>query len=467
MHCPFCGHVETKVNDSRLAAEGRQIRRRRECLSCGERFTTFETAELVMPLVVKSDDSREPFDEQKLRSGLLRALEKRPVSQDSVEEAISRIGHRLRSLGEREVASRFVGELVMEELRHLDEVAYVRFASVYRSFQDVDAFREEIERLRHRRRRDPVAGQLSLLAGEPPVARARRRRQIVKGESQQAQGFRGRVSASPARADGPVDASRRRSRRAREEGFGARGTCPMNGFASAEHAFMARALELAALGRDTTQPNPRVGCVLVRDGLVIGEGWHRRAGEPHAEAFALDTAGERARGATAYVTLEPCNHHGRTPPCTEALIDAGVARVVYRGGRSRSARRWRRRGAPARRRARGGLRPDGRGGTELNLGFFSRLRRGRPWVRLKLAASLDGRTALASGESQWISSEAARLDVQAWRAQSAAILTGIGTVLADDPALTVRVAGAGASHAASRCAWCSTAGCARPPARGC
>jgi transcriptional repressor NrdR len=168
MYCPFCGHVETKVNDSRLAAEGRQIRRRRECLSCGERFTTFETAELVMPLVIKSDDSREPFDEQKLRSGLLKSLEKRPVPQDAVEEAIARIGHRLRSLGEREVASRHVGELVMEELRHLDEVAYVRFASVYRSFQDVEAFREEIERLRHRRRRDPMAGQLSLLGGEPP-----------------------------------------------------------------------------------------------------------------------------------------------------------------------------------------------------------------------------------------------------------------------------------------------------------
>lgn len=178
MHCPFCGHVETKVNDSRLAAEGRQIRRRRECLSCGERFTTFETAELVMPLVVKSDGSREPFDEQKLRSGLLKALEKRPVPQDAVEEAISRIGHKLRSLGEREVASRHVGELVMEELRHLDEVAYVRFASVYRSFQDVEAFREEVDKLRHRRRREPVAGQMSLLgAGDsaaPPTPPGKR-----------------------------------------------------------------------------------------------------------------------------------------------------------------------------------------------------------------------------------------------------------------------------------------------------
>lgn len=166
MYCPFCGHQETKVNDSRLAAEGRQIRRRRECLQCGERFTTFETAELVMPLVVKSHGSREPFDEQKLHSGLLKALEKRPVAQDKVDAALARITHRLRGLGEREVPSRQIGEFVMDELRHLDEVAYVRFASVYRSFQDVEAFRDEVEKLRTRRRREPLAGQLSLLAGE-------------------------------------------------------------------------------------------------------------------------------------------------------------------------------------------------------------------------------------------------------------------------------------------------------------
>lgn len=172
MYCPFCGHIETKVNDSRLAAEGRQVRRRRECLACGERFTTFETAELVLPLVVKSDASREPFDEAKLRGGMLKALEKRPVSPEQLEEAVSRIGHKLRSLGEREVASRVVGELVMEELRHLDEVAYVRFASVYRSFQDVEAFREEIERLRHhRRRREAGREQLSLLPGGEPQPR--------------------------------------------------------------------------------------------------------------------------------------------------------------------------------------------------------------------------------------------------------------------------------------------------------
>lgn len=163
MHCPFCNHVETKVIDSRLAGEGSQIRRRRECLKCSERFTTFESAELVMPQVVKSDKAREPFDEQKLRSGMLKALEKRPVASEAVDEAVSRIEQKIRALGEREIPARRLGELVMEELRHLDEVAYVRFASVYRSFQDVEAFRDEVERLRHRRRREASADQLSLL----------------------------------------------------------------------------------------------------------------------------------------------------------------------------------------------------------------------------------------------------------------------------------------------------------------
>jgi transcriptional repressor NrdR len=169
MHCPFCGHTETKVIDSRLAGEGRQIRRRRECLSCTERFTTFETAELLLPTVVKGDRSREPFDEKKLLAGMQKALEKRPVSREDIEAAAARICHKLRSLGEREVASRSVGDMVMEELRHLDEVGYVRFASVYRSFQDVDAFRTEIEQLRrHRRRREPSKDQLPLLPGDAP-----------------------------------------------------------------------------------------------------------------------------------------------------------------------------------------------------------------------------------------------------------------------------------------------------------
>jgi transcriptional repressor NrdR len=170
MHCPFCGHTETKVIDSRLAGEGRQIRRRRECLACTERFTTFEAAELLLPTVVKGDRSREPFDESKLRAGMQKALEKRPVSRDAIEAAVAGICHKLRSLGEREIASRSIGEMVMEELRHLDEVGYVRFASVYRSFQDVEAFRTEIDLLRGhpRRRRAANKDQLPLLPGDDP-----------------------------------------------------------------------------------------------------------------------------------------------------------------------------------------------------------------------------------------------------------------------------------------------------------
>ena len=147
MYCPFCNAEDTKVIDSRLVAEGGQVRRRRECLSCRERFTTYELAELVMPRVIKNDDTREPFDEEKLRAGLLRALEKRPVSIDQIEDAISHVQHKLRATGEREITSRIVGERVMTELRSLDEVAYVRFASVYRSFQDLREFRDELDRL--------------------------------------------------------------------------------------------------------------------------------------------------------------------------------------------------------------------------------------------------------------------------------------------------------------------------------
>jgi transcriptional repressor NrdR len=168
MHCPFCAHTETKVIDSRLAGEGRQIRRRRECLACAERFTTFESAELLLPTVIKGDRSREAFDEKKLLNGMQKALEKRPVGREAIEAAAARICHKLRSLGEREIASRSIGEMVMEELRHLDEVGYVRFASVYRSFQDLDAFRTEIDQLRrHRRRREPNQDQLPLLPSDP------------------------------------------------------------------------------------------------------------------------------------------------------------------------------------------------------------------------------------------------------------------------------------------------------------
>jgi len=207
-----------------------------------------------------------------------------------------------------------------------------------------------------------------------------------------------------------------------------------------DHRYMARALHLAARGLYTTDPNPRVGCVLVKDGRVLGEGWHERAGEAHAEIHALAQAGTAAAGATAYVTLEPCCHHGRTPPCTEALIRAGVGRVVFalQDPNPRVA------GAGAGLLQAAGIEVESgvlaAAATRLNPGFDRRMRSGRPWVRCKLAMSLDGRTAMASGESRWITGAAARRDVHRQRARSSAILTGIGTVLADDPALTVRLA---------------------------
>lgn len=203
--------------------------------------------------------------------------------------------------------------------------------------------------------------------------------------------------------------------------------------------FMARALRLAERGLYSTHPNPRVGCVLVRGGEIIAEAWHERAGAPHAEPLALRLAGERARGATAYVTLEPCCHQGRTPPCTHALIHAGVARVVaaMQDPNPRVAGQ-----GLAHLRAAGIAVEFGLMQAQaeaLNPGFIRRMRRGRPWVGCKLAMSLDGRTAMASGESRWITSAAARADVQRLRARASAILTGIGTVLTDDPALTVRI----------------------------
>lgn len=213
------------------------------------------------------------------------------------------------------------------------------------------------------------------------------------------------------------------------------------GRSECDRRHMLRALELAARGLCTTHPNPRVGCVLARGDQVVGEGWHQRAGGPHAEVVALREAGELARGATAYVTLEPCAHHGRTPPCADALIAAGVARVVAASDDPFPAVNG---AGYARLRAAGIEVESGlcqAEADELNLGFLSRIRRGRPWIRVKLGMSLDGRTALADGRSQWITSAEARADVQAWRARSSAVLTGIGTLLADDPRLDVRVAG--------------------------
>src|SRR5438309_1489073 len=232
MHCPFCGHVETKVTDSRLAGEGRQIRRRRECLKCGERFTTFEAAELLMPMVIKGDRGREAFDEAKLRAGMEKALEKRPVPRAEIDEALSRVLHKV--------------------------------------------------------------------------------------------------------------------------------------------------LSLAARGLASTDPNPRVGCVIAQGTQTVAEGWHARAGEAHAEVVALQAAGQQAAGATVYVTFEPCCHHGRTPPCVEALTQAGVARVVYAATDPNPQVNGR--GAEALRAA--GITVEAglleREALELNCGFVKRMQQGRP-----------------------------------------------------------------------------------------
>ncbi len=206
-----------------------------------------------------------------------------------------------------------------------------------------------------------------------------------------------------------------------------------------DHTYMARAIRLAWKGLYSCQPNPRVGCVLVKAGRIVGEGFHLRTGEAHAERIALAAAGAAASGSTAYVSLEPCCHHGRTPPCTDALIEAGVSRVVAAMA------------DPNPRVAGQGLKQLEQAGIEvqcgllenaaqaLNPGFIKRMHQGLPYLRCKLAMSLDGRTAMASGESKWITSEAARRDVQRLRAQSSAVLTGVETVLADDPSLTVRL----------------------------
>lgn len=209
-------------------------------------------------------------------------------------------------------------------------------------------------------------------------------------------------------------------------------------FTATDHLMMARALRLAERGAYTTRPNPMVGCVITQDGEVVGEGFHARAGEPHAEILALQAAGERARGATVYVTLEPCAHVGKTGPCADALVAAGVSRVV-------AAMRdpfpqvdgegFKKLDAAGIAVESGLMESQARA---LNRGWLSRLERGRPWLRIKLATSLDGRSALASGESKWISGEASRADVHRWRARAGAVLTGAGTVLIDDPSLTVR-----------------------------
>jgi diaminohydroxyphosphoribosylaminopyrimidine deaminase/5-amino-6-(5-phosphoribosylamino)uracil reductase len=209
-------------------------------------------------------------------------------------------------------------------------------------------------------------------------------------------------------------------------------------FTQDDRRHMARALALAERGLYTTTPNPRVGCVIVREGEIVGEGWHERAGGPHAEAIALAAAGGNARGATAYVTLEPCAHHGRTPPCAEGLVNGGISRVVAAMSdpnplvAGRGFARLREAGLSVE----AGMMEDE--ARALNCGFICRMSRGRPWIRVKIAASLDGGTALSNGRSRWITGPEARRDGHHWRARACAVLTGIGTVKADDPELNVR-----------------------------
>ena len=209
-------------------------------------------------------------------------------------------------------------------------------------------------------------------------------------------------------------------------------------FGAGDFEFMARALRLAERGLYTTTPNPRVGCVLVKDGRVVGEGWHERAGEAHAEVVALKVAAASAEGSTAYVSLEPCSHQGRTPPCTHALVEAKVARVVaaMQDPNPQVAGKGLQKLRDAGVRVEVGLMEEQ--ARELNIGFVSRMTRGRPWMRVKIAASLDGKTALANGVSQWIGGPDARRDGHHWRARSCAVMTGIGTLKDDDPRLTVR-----------------------------
>jgi diaminohydroxyphosphoribosylaminopyrimidine deaminase/5-amino-6-(5-phosphoribosylamino)uracil reductase len=211
----------------------------------------------------------------------------------------------------------------------------------------------------------------------------------------------------------------------------------MTGFSAFDHAMMRRALALAEKGLYTTTPNPRVGCVVTQQEKIAGEGWHERAGAPHAEIVALENAGSAAAGATVYVSLEPCNHHGRTPPCVNRLIESRVKRVVaaMRDPNPEAAHGGNALEAAGIRFEHGLMQDEAR---ELNIGFVSRMTRGRPWVRLKVAATLDGRSALADGTSKWITGVEARRDGHRWRARACAILTGSGTVRADDPRLTVR-----------------------------
>ena len=254
MRCPFCGNVDTQVKDSRPAEDHVAIRRRRFCPACGGRFTTYERVQLRDLVVIKTNGRREEFDREKLERSIRISMQKRPVEPERIDQMISGIVRRLESMGETDIKSPVIGEIVMESLARIDTVAYVRFASVYKNFQAADDFDKFVSELR------------------------------------------------PDALEDEVTATDKR--------------------------FMRLALSLGRRGLGNVWPNPAVGCVIVKNERLIGRGWTQPGGRPHAEIVALKQAGNAAKGATVYVTLEPCAHHGETPPCADALIKAEIARLV-------------------------------------------------------------------------------------------------------------------------------------------
>ena len=376
MFCPFCQAQDTKVIDSRLSGDGSQIRRRRECELCHARFTTFETADLALPRIVKSDGERQPFNGVKLKGGMLRALEKRPLSSEEVDGVFGSILTEIRQLGEREIASRQLGEIVMRNLKRVDQVAYVRFASVYRDFQDIKEFAEEI----------------SSLSKEKPKTTKKKKMK--------------------------------------------------------DQDFMARAIELAKKGRLKVQPNPMVGCVIVKEKKIIGEGWHKSFGGAHAEInaiknckrkFGTKKANKLIEGADLYVNLEPCSIKKNTPPCTNSIIQHGIRKVICGTLDPNPAINGQ--GIKILKKARvqvkiGILQTECK---SLNRVFFTTQQKSRPYIILKSAQSIDGKIALKNGDSNWISSSNSRKDTHHIRSAVKGILVGRGTAEKDNPSLTMRL----------------------------
>ena len=355
MRCPSCNSLDTQVKDSRPTEDSAVIRRRRVCIACNFRFTTFERVQLRELTVIKRNGRRVPFDRDKLVRSLQISLRKRPVDAERVEKMVSAIVRELESGGEAEVSSEAIGEIVMEHLRQLDDVAYVRFASVYRNFREAKDF-------------EAVLGELS-----------------------------GDEDAAP----GPVA---KMIFRILEDQFAEKSRLSK----AADQRFMQLALALGRRGQGRTWPNPAVGAVVVKDGVIVGRGWTQPGGRPHAEPEALGRAGEAARGATLYVTLEPCSHLGKSPPCADAVIAAGIARVVSAiedpnpevAGQGH-----------ARLRAAGIAVDIGLCGAEAahdHAGHFRRIRDKRPHVILKLAVSADDKIGAAGGKPAAITGDVAK-----------------------------------------------------------